>query len=117
MEGFVPEYKRNIKWLSAGLVILLGFAFIVPQFVIYDSPAVSQEEIQCAQKDAQKFLKGSFEGSLTTKIAVVKKISRKIYVNAYTLFGVKYATLEIICDQSVQKVFCNLDSNYLDGCS
>ena len=117
MEGSVPEYKRNIKWLSAGLVILLGLAFIVPQFVIHDSPSVSEEEVTCAQKDAQNFFKGSFEGSLTTKMAVVKKIDRKIYVNAYTLFGVKYATLEVICNQSVQKVFCNVDSNYLDGCS
>ena len=94
----------NKIWLvlfSLILVFLVGGVFI-PEIAVRDASGLSQEEIKCAKNETRLVLDNPLERVIILELAVSGKEGRNLYVDAYTFFGIKYAKVRVICNDSAE---------------
>lgn len=91
------------------LLAFIFFTFILgviaPKLLISNSNALTSSEIACGQRAASKIFDHPWEELAITKIAVAHKRlitaygqkRQVVYINAHTLFGIKYGTVTALC--------------------
>lgn len=75
-------------------------ALILPKRIIRDAQGISAEDIACAKHDTFNILDNPFERILIIETSVDKKEGNALFTSAYTLAGIKYATVELHCNAS-----------------
>lgn len=80
--------------------ILIGFllAISIPKIIYHDAKNVSPQDIELIKDEAREVLEHPLDFLQIMKLVVREKTSEKIYIDAYTFFGLKYAVVEIILD-------------------
>ncbi len=96
--------KMKIQTRLFLLLLLLIFVFVVggvfiPKIVIRDAPDLSREEIECAKNEARSIM-NPLEGIVVLELAVSGKEGKNLYIDAYTLWGLKYARVRVVCNDS-----------------
>lgn len=81
------------------ILITLSLAIALPFFQLKDVHGLSAEDIACAKRDSHLIFENPLERLLILKIVVDKKENTTLFVSAYTIFGLKYATVELVCDE------------------
>lgn len=83
-----------------GIAVALIAALILPMFLLNDASNLSAEDIACAKRDTYMTLENPFERLLILETVVDKKEDNTLFTSSYTIAGIKYATVELICDQN-----------------
>lgn len=78
---------------------------LVPKFLIQDSRILPKDDINCAKTETHLMLDNPFERILVQKLAASGKEGENLYVDAYTLWGLKYARVKVICNESAEVVW------------
>lgn len=88
---------------------------IIPKLIFQDTKNISKIEINCGKTAAYKIISENYiENLLTTNIVVRDKKEQVIdgynqsvvYTEAYTLFGIKLATVTSLCDSTTKELMC-----------
>lgn len=95
--------KVKIVKIFGGFVALSIIGIIIPKAVYQDSKQLPQDDIACGHYAVSQTTGGSAEPLLILQTAVKRKENNKIYTEAYTLFGVPYATIVTTDCQKVQE--------------
>ncbi len=82
-----------------GIIIAFIVAIALPVLLIKDASNLSAEDITCAKRDTNMILENPIERLLILKTVVDKKEGDTFFTSAYTIAGIKYATVELVCDQ------------------
>lgn len=82
-----------------GIVVALIVAIILPMLLLNDASNLSAADIACAKRDTNMILENPIERLLILKTVVDKKEDDTLFTSAYTIAGIKYATVELVCDQ------------------
>jgi len=85
-----------------GTIIAFIIAIVLPVLLIKDASNLSAEDIACAKRDTKMILENPIERLLILKTVVDKKEGDTLFTSAYTIAGIKYATVELICDEQSQ---------------
>lgn len=103
----------KIKIISLSILFVILLIIILPKVLIKNNSNLSIKEISCANRDAITFLGSPFERLITIKTAVISKsnsynghsVEDDVFiVNAYTIAGIKYASVELICDEQARRI-------------
>lgn len=84
--------KSTIVLLTVLFIILLGI--LIPKVFINDAYQLSQDDHDTIMYTVYQQLDNPIEWILIQKIAVDNKKDETVYTTAYTLWGLKYATME-----------------------
>ena len=87
------------KKIVLGIIVALLVAIVSPVLFIRDSDSVTAEERACAKRDTHTMLDNPIERLFIIKISVDKKEGNTLFTSAYTVAGVKYATVELVCNE------------------
>lgn len=82
-----------------GIIVAFIAAIALPVLLLNDANNLSAEDIACAKRDTNMILENPIERLLILKTVVNKKEGDTLYTSAYTIAGIKYATVELICDE------------------
>ena len=80
-----------------GIIIVFMAVATLPLALINDARNLSAKEIACSKLDTEMMLSNPIERFLILKIAVDKKEDNTFFTSAYTIAGIKYATVELVC--------------------
>ena len=86
--------KKSVG-LTTFILITLLVGIAIHKLIYPDAKNVSQSEIKIAKEDARDILEFPLDGLLVMKLVVHEKTQNKIYVNAYSFFGLKYTIVEV----------------------
>jgi hypothetical protein len=86
--------------MMIGIIVILMVVIIFPVFLMKDISNLNSEDIACAKRDADMILQNPIERLLVLKTVVAKKEGDTFFVNAHTIAGIKYATIELVCDEN-----------------
>jgi hypothetical protein len=91
MKNFIPGGLILTMTLIAGVVL--------PKALIHDSSSVVPKYAECAKTATRLLLDNPIERVLLSLggLAVREQQREKVYVTAYTLFGIKYAVIKVRC--------------------
>lgn len=78
------------------ITLLTGIA--IPKLIYQDAENVPQKDIKVAKQEAHEVLEHPLDFLQIVNIVVREKTSSKIYLDAYTFFGLKYAVIEVVID-------------------
>ena len=93
----------------------LGLGVAISKLIIHNATNISKAENHCGRKAADKFISDYYiESLLTTNVILRDKRAQVIngqnelvlYTDAYTLFGIKLATVTSICDSKTKELMC-----------
>lgn len=87
-------YKSTIFKVVVLMTFLIGVA--IPKVIYQDAKNISQKDIRIAKEEAREVLEYPLDFLQIMNIVVREKTSEKIYLDAYTFFGLKYAVIEVI---------------------
>jgi hypothetical protein len=82
-----------------GIIIVVMAIIVLPLLLLNDASNLSTEDIACAKHDTYMILENPIERLLILKTVVDKQEGETLFTSAYTIAGIKYATVELICDQ------------------
>lgn len=89
--------NKNLGFITFIVItILVGIA--IPKVIYQDAKNVSHSEIKIAKEDAYDVLEHPLDFLQIMKLVVREKNQEKIYLDAYTFFGLRYAVVEIDID-------------------
>lgn len=77
------------------ILIPLFIGIAIPKLIYQDAKNVSQSELKIAKEDARDILEYPLDGLLVMKLVVHEKTQNKIYVDAYSFFGLRYTVVEV----------------------
>lgn len=86
------------------LIVALVLATVLPQKYITDASGISSEDILCAKEETQAILENPIERILIIKTSVDKKVGDTLFTTAYTLGGITWAKVELICGKASHRV-------------
>lgn len=75
-------------------------AIALPVLLIKDANNLSAEDIACAKRDTDMILENPIERFFILKTVVDKKENDTLFTSVHTIAGIKYATVELVCDQN-----------------
>lgn len=87
--------KRLILLFLLSVIIVSGF--VLPKFLLKDNTNISLTDRNCAILESTIMLDNPFQRLFTIKITADEKSGNKLHTSAYTLFGIKYANVEVEC--------------------
>src|SRR3990167_13423 len=90
---------KLIQIISSIFLVLVAL-IVLPKIVIKDADHLNEEEIMCAKRSTEMILENPIERGLIIELSVDAKKDDIYYTSAYTLGGLKYATVELHCDSS-----------------
>ncbi len=82
-----------------GIVVFSIVAVILPMILLKDADNLSVKDIDCAKRDTKMILENPIERILILKTIVEKKEGDLLFTNSYTFGGIKYATVQLVCDE------------------
>lgn len=77
------------------IIAILFLGILIPKIFIKDSYELSQDDRDTVMLIAYGQLEHPIEKLLITRIAVDALKDEIVYISAYTLWGLKYATIEL----------------------
>lgn len=110
----------NYKLKNTFVFLLFAFAILtlgvaIPKLILHDATNILESERHCGKKAAYKIISENYiENLLTTNVVVREKREQVfdgqnelvIYTDAYTLFGIKSATVTSLCNSKTKKLMC-----------
>ena len=90
---------NELNKIIIGIIITFIVAIALPILLIKDANNLGAEDIACAKRDTDMILGNPIERLLILKTVVDKKEGDTLFASAYTIAGIKYATVELACDQ------------------
>ncbi len=91
------------KYIIPILFFIIIITFIVTITLnvlsIKDANNLSAEDIACAKRDTNMILNNPIERFLIVKTVIDKKESDTLFTSSYTIAGIKYATVELVCNE------------------
>lgn len=110
----------RIKFLLVLVFVILLLSVFIPKLLIQDSKVLPGGDAECATRETYLLLDNPFERILVQKLAVSGKEGKNLYVDAYTFWGIKYAKVKVVCNESAEAIW-RLGSkqviNSFDGCA
>ena len=92
------------KYITPVLFFIIIITFIIaiafPVLLLKDASNLSTEDIACAKRDTNMILENPIERLFILKTIVDKKEGDTIFTSTYIIAGIKYATVELVCDQN-----------------
>ena len=82
------------------IISIVCISILIPKYGIHDEVKLPVEERTCAIHDTNQILDNPIERFLIFKTIVVNNNNDVIHTNSYTFFGLKYATVELVCNGS-----------------
>ncbi|MDP2656419.1 MAG: hypothetical protein Q8P11_02540 [bacterium] len=87
------------KKITIGVIVVCVIVITLPLLLINDTSNISAKDIACAKHDTKMMLENPIERLVILKTVVDKKEGNTLFTSAYTVAGIKYATVELICDE------------------
>lgn len=109
------KLKKNIFLFIFFSFATLAFGFIISKVVIHDAKNISEAYINCGKQSAYRIISENYiENLLTTNVVVRDKRQQVVdgqnqsvvYTDAYTLFGIKLATITSLCNSKTKEILC-----------
>lgn len=88
--------KKTIFVTIILIPLVLGVA--IPKAIYHDAKNISQKDLETAKGEAYEVLEHPFDFLQIMKLVVREKNHERVYVDAYTFFGLKYAVVEVVID-------------------
>jgi hypothetical protein len=93
------------NFIPGGLILTITLisGVVLPKALIHDSNSVIPKYAECAKTATKLLLDNPMERGLLSlgKLTVTEQRKERLYVTAYTLFGIKYAVIEVRCFSDV----------------
>lgn len=93
------KYIIPILFSIIGIIIAFMVAIALPVLLIKDASNLSAEDIACAKRDTNMILENPIERLFILKTVVDKKEGDTLFTSTYTIAGIKYATVELTCNE------------------
>ena len=97
---------NNFFKVIVGLVIIFVLGIIIPRFFFYDKVQLESEFRDEVFSQTSLLLNNPFERLVIIKTVIMSKSGDKIYIAAYTMFGLPYAKVELTCKKDSSGVDC-----------
>lgn len=95
--------KKRVVFISFLLItVLLGVT--IPKLIYHDAKNVSPQTIKIAKDAAREVLEHPSDFFQIMNLVVREENQGKVYLNAYTFFGLKYAVVEVVFDTQTRQV-------------
>lgn len=103
LEKLKSQKRSTLFLLLISSFLLIGV--LIPKIFIQDSKQISHDEASCAKFESWIMYDNSIERLLTFQMTAARKQKNEIIeVNAYTLFGIRYATIYVYCGDNTVEV-------------
>jgi len=89
--------KKTVIFRSFISIAFL-FAIAIPKIIYHDAKNVSHKDIELIKDEAHEVLEHPLDFLQIINLVVREKTPEKIYIDAYTFFGLKYAVVEIVIE-------------------
>ena len=91
--------RKKYIYIITGIIIFFISSITIPKILIDDMKNLTDDEKECVNLERDLLLDNPIERLLIIETSIDKKDDDVFETSAYTIAGVKYAKVEVKCDE------------------